>query len=74
MQYNREINGVQCLRDVYSEQFSTTVKKNYMVEIHSDLIVEGECPQKLSVELKVIGEQLIKWSKHFSKMKQVGRK
>lgn len=70
MEYDKERNGVEVVRDHYSEHFSPTVKINYMVNINGMCVVEGENTKDLSKELEGMSEQLLKWSRHLGKLKK----
>lgn len=60
MRYFKEIDGVELIKDVYSEQFSTELRVNYKVLINQEQVDEDECPKNLSKRIRKMGNRLIK--------------
>jgi hypothetical protein len=69
MQYNKEINNVSLLRDVYADHFAgpSDIKTNYMVEVFGDIIDEDEDAKALAKRLKKISQRLLAISKFLEK-------
>lgn len=67
MEYQKEVNGVEVINDVYGEHFSSDIKVNYTVNVFDMCVSQSEKPHEIAKELEVLGEQLLKWSRHFKR-------
>ena len=70
MKYGTSKNGVEVIRDSYGVQFSSHVKTRYSIELYSMTIVQDEDTREISKELEILANELLKWSRHFSKFKK----